>query len=159
MTKFQRMHGLLALLFLAGASGDAAIKPDWSKVRAIQPGRVAVVLLYEDAAPAGSRKIKGLFSSATDESVTLAMKNGQSRTAEKRAVRKVLVRRPFAKRYLGWIAAGVSAAVIELGLSDDLSAEARILHAAVTLPAAALLFYGSRMGGVYNVPPKHRSSP
>ncbi len=28
-----------------------------------------------------------------------------------------------------------------------------------TLPIAAAVFYGSRMEGIYEVPPKHRDSP
>ena len=32
-------------------------------------------------------------------------------------------------------------------------------HAAITLPTAAAFFYGSRMGGIYEVPPKHRTRP
>ncbi len=159
-TKMQGLYWLLpALLLLAGAPAAAKIRPDWSKVGAIEPGRATTVLLYKDAAPAGSRKIKGRFSSATDESITLAMRDGQSRTLQKSAVRKVLIRRPFAKRYPGWIAAGVSAAIIERGLSDELDPAARILHAAVTLPVAAAFFYGARTGGVYNMPPGYDNSP
>ena len=29
-------------------------------------------------------------------------------------------------------------------------------HAVFTLPIAGAFFYGSRMGGIYEVPPKHR---
>ena len=54
--------------------------------------------LYKDEAPQGSRKkIKGRFDSAAADSITLTLKDGQTRTLEKQAVRKVLTRRPFSQ--------------------------------------------------------------
>ena len=53
--------------------------------------------LYKDEVPQGSRKIKGRFDSATDGSITLRLKDGQTRTLEKSDVRKVLTRRPFSE--------------------------------------------------------------
>ena len=63
--------------------------PDWSKVQAVPPQTKTEVQLYKDDAPQGSRKIKGRFDSATDGSITLKLKDGQSRTLQKQAVRKV----------------------------------------------------------------------
>ena len=86
---------------VAGLPGYAAKHmPDWSKVQAVPPGKPTTVLLYKDEAPRGSRKIKGLFDSATVETITLMLEDGQTRTLQKQSVRKVLTRRPFAKRWM-----------------------------------------------------------
>ena len=117
------------------------------------------VQLYKDDAPQGSRKIQGRFDSATTDSLTLTLKDGQTRTLQKQAVRKVLTRRPFSKRWPGWVALGVTAALVEILLappSHDI-AMPRLGHVIFTLPAAAAFFYGSRMGGIYEVSPKHRT--
>ena len=61
--------------------------------------------LYKDEAPQGSRKIiQGRFDSAAADSITLKLKDGQTRTLEKQAVRKVLTPLPFRKRGAGWVA-------------------------------------------------------
>ena len=85
------------------------IKLNWSRVQAVKPRTRTTVMLYQDQAPRGRRKIKGLFHSATDDSLTLERQDGQRHTFQKLAVRKVLVHRPLLKRYQGWIALGVSA--------------------------------------------------
>ena len=144
-------------LWIAGAK--AAKKASWSRVQAVPRDTKTVVRLYQDAAPRGNRKIKGRFDSATADSITLKLKDGQTRTLEKQAVRKVLTRRPFSKRWPGWVALGIGIVLIEFGLNIDLPPTAlqRLLgHGMYTLPVAAAFFYGSRMGGIYEVPPKHR---
>ena len=159
-----RLLPALLLAFLTAAPGWAIprIRTDWSAVRAIDPGKRITVLLYKDAAPAGSRKIKGFFSSATDETLTLLPANGQSRTLEKRDVRKVLARRPLTKRIPGWIGLGIGVFSTEYFLAnlddgDDTPGVRAFVHALFTLPTAAAFFYGSRMGGIYNVPRKRRT--
>ena len=81
-------------------------KADWSRVQAVPHHRKTVVRLYEDAAPRENRRIKGRFHSATADSITLVLENGQTRTVDKQAVRKVLIPRPFKKRWPGWVALG-----------------------------------------------------
>ena len=88
--------------------------PDWSRVQAVPPKTKTDVHLYKDEAPQGSQKIQGRFDSATTGSLTLRLKDGQTRTMEKSAVRKVLTRRPFAKRKPGWIALGVTLGILSL---------------------------------------------
>ena len=136
--------------------------PNWSRVQAVPPKTKTDVHLYKDEAHQGSRKIKGRFDSAAADSITLKLKDGQTRTLEKSAVRKVLTRRPFAKRWPGWVAFGVAFATLEImaKLSSDSPPTAlqRLQgHAITTLPPAAAFFYGSRMKGIYEVPPKHRT--
>ena len=141
-----------------------AKKSDWSRVRAVLSHRKTVVRLYEDAAPQGNRKIKGRFQSATADSITLVLENGQVRTFPKLAVRKVLTRRPIRQRWPEWVAVGVSIAALEIAIalfaeSPPTAPQRLVGHAFWTLPTAAAFFYGSRMKGVYNVPPKHRMLP
>ena len=136
-------------------------KADWSRVQAVPSHRKTAVRLYQDAAPPASRRIKGRFVSATADSITLRPKDGQTRAVDRQAVRKVLIRRSFAKRWPGWVALGVAAALVEIILArpgGDLVMP-RLGHAFFTLPTAAAFFYGSRMGPIYNVPPGHRPLP
>ena len=136
-------------------------KADWSRVQAVPHHRKTFVRLYEDASLRANRRIKGRFESATIDSITLLLEDGQTRTFPKTAVRKVLIRRSFAKRWPGWVALGVAAALVEIILArpgGDLVMP-RLGHAFFTLPTAAAFFYGSRMVPIYNVPPGHRPLP
>ena len=154
-----RLALLQALLLAAPPPAAAKIKSDWSKVQAVEAGRPTVVLLYAEEAPAGARKIKGRFESATDESITLVLPDGQTRAFERQAVRKVLVRRPFAQRWPGWAALGISSVLwgTFVVLMQDMPASAVALTGSFVVPPAVAFFAGSRMGGIYNVPPKHRA--
>ena len=90
------------LLFLSILPGCAARHMlDWSRVQTVSPNTKTEVQLYKDVAPQGSRKIKGRFDSATTDSLTLKLKDGQTRTLEKSAVGKVLTRRPFVETLAG----------------------------------------------------------
>ena len=152
--------GLVPLLLLTGLPGCVARHmPDWSKVQAVAPETTTEVQLYEDSAPQGSRKIKGRLLSATGESVTLKLKDGQIETFQRKKVRKVLAQREFGKRWPGWLALGISLA---FGL-NAFKAEADFTPAASTLfgvvipvAIATPFFFGSKMGGIYEVPPNHR---
>ena len=158
--------GLVLLFFLPILTSCAARHmPDWSRVQAVPLQTKTGVQLYKDGAPQGSRKVKGRFDSATADSVTLTLEDGQTRTLPKSSVRKVLTRRPFLKRKPGWIALGVAFAITEFFINIDIgespTAASKRLggHATITLPTAAAFFYGSRMGGIYEVPPEHRKRP
>ena len=109
----------LALLLLLSILPACAVRhrPDWSRVQAVSPKTKTEVQLYKDEAPQGSQKIKGRFDSATTDSLTLRLKDGQTRIMEKSAVRKVLARRPFSKRWPGWVALGVSLAAMEIAIA------------------------------------------
>ena len=153
--------GLALLLFLSILPGCAARHmPDWSRVQTVPPKTKTDVHLYKDEAPQGSRKIRGRFDSVTTDSLTLALKDGQTRTLEKSAVRKVLTRRPFWKRWPGWVALGVPLAIVGIvtnarGIAPDHTAT---FYLAFTLPAVPF-FLLSGMEGIYEVPPKHRTRP
>ena len=151
--------GLALLLFLSILPGCAARHmPNWSRVQAVPPKTKIEVQLYKDEAPQGSRKIKGRFDSAEADSITLKLKDGQTRTLEKSAVRKVLTRRPFAKRWPGWVALGTPF-VLEKIERGGLASDRTVLSSLVlTLPGIAF-FLLSEMGGIYEIPPKHRTPP
>ncbi len=57
---------------------------------------------------------------------------------------------------------GVTAAILETlsGIGDPYSAGLRAgAHGLFTVPIGIAFFFGSQMGGIYNVPPKHRGRP
>ena len=128
-------------------------KADWSRVQAVPHNRKTEVRLYQDAAPQGNRKIKGRFDSATADSITLVLEDGQTRTVDKQAVRKVLTRRPFLKRKPGWIALGTTSLFcLATVAGGDFAKTMYLLIPAVSAP----VFFGSWLGRIYDVPHKHR---
>ncbi len=155
-------NGLALLLLLSILPRCAARHmPYWSRVQAVVPQTKTAVQLYKDEAPSGNRKIKGRFLAATADSVTLTLKDGRTRTLQKTAVRKVLIRRPFAKRWPGWVALAISLTLLQIHYSAEYRPEPERLagYALIPLPTAAAFFYGSRMKGIYEVPPKFRPGP
>ena len=137
----------------------SAKKADWSRVQAVAHHRETMVLLYQDATPRESRRTKGRFESATANSITLRLKDGQTRTFPKHAVRKVRTWRPVKNRKPGWVALVITAVIAEFFMNIDVppSVLKRLGgHALITLPIAGGFFYGSRMGTIYDVPRKHR---
>lgn len=136
-------------------------KADWARVQAVPHNRKTVVRLYQDAAPPESRRFRGRFESSTAEAITLMLKNGQTSTFPKTAVRKVRIRRPFPKRWPGWVVLGATLAFFESHAAVTGYLDRRA-HAVVTIPATIAAFYFSpfpREKGVYNVPLKHRILP
>ena len=159
--KNKKIQGSDAYQRLMIVSVKVTKKADWSRVQAVPHHRKTVVRLYEDAAPPANLRIKGRFESATDDSITLVLKDGQTRIFQKSAVRKVLISRPFKERWPGWVAMGVSIASLEIAIALFAESPPPVLlrlgsHAFYTLPTAAAFFYGSRMKGIYKVPPKNR---
>ena len=75
-------------------------------MQAVPHNRDTIVRLYQEAAPRESRKIRGRFVSATTDSITLRLKDGQTSTVQKTTVRKVLTYRPFVKRWQGMVCSG-----------------------------------------------------
>ena len=150
----------LMLLFSLFALPSCATKhmPDWSRVQALPLQTKTEVQLYEDEAPQESRKVRGRFDSATANSVTLTLEDGQTRTLPKASVRKVLTRRPFWSRWPGWLALGVGLGASQMwsavsGVSSDHpNALFYIAHTAPAVP----FFLLSGMGGIYEVSPQHR---
>ena len=136
-------------------SARKAKKADWSRVRAVPHHRKTKVLLYQDEAPRENWRIKGRFVSATGESITLVLKDGQTRTVQKQAVRKVLIHRPYVKRWQGWVAVVATFLFAEAAYAGDIDRRGHT----VTLPIAASLFFVSGMKGIYIGPPGQRPLP
>ena len=162
--KNSKIKGSDAYQRLMIVSAKKLNKADWSRVQTVPHNRKTKIRLYQDAVPQENRKIKGLFDSATTDSITLVLEDGQARTFQKQAVRKVLTRRPIRQRWPGWVAMGVS--IVALEISIALFAESppptslRLAnHAFYALPTGAAFFYVSRLKGIYNVPPQHRMQP
>ena len=137
----------------------SAKKADWSRVQALPHHRKTTVLLYQDEAPKGNEKIKGRFVSATDDSMTLRLRDGQTRTVGKQAVHKVLTRRPFGKRKTGWFALAGSSALLVLLMSRGTGGEpGEVLGVSSFLIGTPTLiaFLVATKGSIYNIPPEHR---
>ena len=138
------------------------IMRDWSRVQAVPPQTKTEVRLYKDQAPQGKWRIKGRFHSATDDSLTLQRKDGQSRTFPKSAVRKVLTHRPVWRQYQGWATLGISLAISGAMPLDFDDPRASFMAVMTGISTAIAFLVARRMGGIYNVPPKHEiagSSP
>ena len=161
--------GLVLLLVLAGwpPTVAAKIRSDWSRVQRVTPGTRTTVLLYKDRAhraPGGIRKIEGNFKSATPETITLSLPGGTPYTLQKQDVSKVMVYRPLAKRYQGWITAGVITAVIAGTVAGGghnfdplpVGPGAAIVGLVAGAPTIIAFLVAPKMGGIYNVPPDRR---
>ena len=160
--------GLVLLLTMVGfapvAGAEMWVKRDWSRVQIVTPGTRTTVVLYKDQAPRKKRKIKGKFHSATPETITLLLPDGQTRTQGKQAVEKVQVYRPIAKRYEGWITAGVIGGIIAGSAakseapSEPLPAGigAALVALVVGVPTVVVFLVAPKMGSIYYIPPDRR---
>lgn len=161
------MMFLLVSVHSPTAEADAWIRRDWSKVQRIASGTRTRVILYVDRAPQGKREVKGDFHSATPGCITVTLKRGHTRTLRKQDVTKVLVYRPVANRYQGWITAGVAGGIIAGAAASDKGnpeplpgwAGALLVGAFVGAPTAIAFLAAPKWGGVYNVPLKLRDDP
>lgn len=72
--------GLVGLLVVGslGSQLEAAVRgaAGWARLESLEPGKSARVVLSKAAAPPGLRKIKGVFHSSTESSVTIVLKSG-----------------------------------------------------------------------------------
>ena len=161
--------GLAPLLVLACLPGCTARHlPDWSTVQAVKPNTKTEVTLYKDRAPSGvGQKFRGRVLSTTDNSVTLELteryyRDGRIRTFQKSDVSKVHTPRSISERWPGWAAFFTSAAVgalITVPAGGHLTGATKILSSFILpIPISIPFFIGSRMGSIYEVPPKHRDS-
>ncbi len=154
--------GLVPLLLLASVPGcTARHMPDWSTVQAVKPSTKTEVQLYEDEALLKhGEKINGRILSATDESITLDLKDHmEALTLQKSVVRKVSTHRPFWKRPAGWltlVGASTFTAIYGSGKDVDLYPAWWLLFIG---PATLLGFISSpSKERIYEVPPQHRDS-
>ena len=152
---------LLLVAVLSGCGGSKRHMPTWSRVLAVPPQTETEVRLDKDEVPRGSHKIEGRFYSATDDSVTLTLPDGQSRTFQKQSVREFLIHRPISKRWPGWLTWGVAVISIPLLMPErgELVGRKLLFGGLIGFPFAIAAFHGSRMVGIYDVPSEYRTAP
>ena len=130
-------------------------------MQAVAPKTKTEVRLYKDEIFQESGKIKGRFHSATDDSVTLRLKDGQTRTLQKQTVHKVLTHRPIWRRYQGWVTAAVFSLLMGILMQDTTGAEPGevplIGSIGIGVPTLIAFLVAPKMGPIYDVPPKHRT--
>lgn len=95
---------------------DRLDRSDWSNVQNIAPGRQVRITLLDKQIPRESRRLRGVFASADESSISAVVADGSTKTFEKQAVRRVAVRRPLLKRPGAWIATGITAGVVQATL-------------------------------------------
>ena len=148
--------GLVIGLLASSMAWADPVRTEWAAVEQIPAGRKVAVKFYTDQPFEGALAVKGRFDSANASGLTLFLENGESRTLPMRSVRKVSVRRPFAKRVPGWCAVALAAGLAEILLyisGPTQSAQNRLGgHAITTLPAMGAFFLWPN-NTVYNVPP------
>ena len=91
---------------------DRLNRSEWSNVQSIAPGGRVRITLLDKQIPQDQRRLKAVFASADESSVSVVLPDGSTRMLEKQAVRRVAVRRPLLKRRAAWIATGIVAGVM-----------------------------------------------
>ena len=160
--------GLIPLLLLASVPGCAVRDlSDWANVQAVAPSTETEVQLYKDESRKDSpyeetRKHKGLFHVATDDSLMLTTGFQEADTLRRWDVEKVWTYRPVEQRRPGFIALGASLAattILAMGASSDISAGGVFfLFGTIALPITTVAFLTSRMEKIYHFPAKQRDS-
>ena len=153
----QKKRILLGGVLLVGLSACATRNlSDWTRVQSVPPETRTEVQLYRDEATAENWKIKGHFHAATENSITLQLKNRPRHTFQKPDVHRVLARRPFSKRRLLWgtLTLTAGALVLDRALGHEFR-KASILSG--LLSAVAIHAAGEwRLREVYRAPPNQR---
>lgn len=117
-----RVVGALIVLALTPApavsSNDVKqdARSDWGRLETIAAGARTKVRFHEGGA-AESVIVKGHFSSFSETSIVLVLKDGVTQSIQKDSVQFVRVRRPFLKRKAGWIV-GAGAAALACALAS-----------------------------------------
>ncbi|MCY4535089.1 MAG: hypothetical protein OXB91_06975 [Bryobacterales bacterium] len=92
------MAGLLAL---SGMPGQAMPRGDWTRVESLPPGIPTRVRLRTPDPISGHKQITGLFESSSNSTITLMLRDGQTKTIGQSHVRQIVARRKVLKRYAG----------------------------------------------------------
>ena len=158
--------GLMLLLLLTGVPTTAVAKgkSDWSQVQAVAHDTKIAVRLYKDSAPRGQRRFNGRFRSATANSISMVLKDGQTRTFLKTAVRRVQTPLPLKQRGAGWAAMGISGVIVGVllmvgGTEGAEPGEVPALIGLVVGIPTLVGFLAGKMGPIYDVSAKHRILP
>ena len=117
-----RLVALLVVLSLtpvpAVSSDDVQkdARSDWSRLETISAG-VRTKVRYLDAGTSEDIIVKGHFSSFSEISIVLVLKDGFTQSIQRDSVQFVRARRPFLKRRIGWIV-GAGAAALSCALAS-----------------------------------------
>ena len=156
---------LVGLLAFVPAAESAEVRADWSKVRETQPGRQTWVRRYKNEVPKGQpRGVRGRFSSADADNITLILSDGQSVTFEKHAVGRVSVRRSVRQRWPAYVAAAAMMAlnhaviVPHVGGTEQEPIVFGVLNLLTTAPVLLVGHFGLGRKIIYEAPAKHRTN-
>ncbi len=103
-----RLATITAVLAAFGAvlalAPESQAKPgqDWSRVQGVEAARKVRIVLYDDEAPKGRRKLNGVFASSTADSLAIVLRDGTTRTFQRDDVRRVSIKRRFLQRRKAW---------------------------------------------------------
>ncbi len=138
--------GLVPPLLLVGLPGCAARSnmPYWAEVQHVAPDTDTEVQLFKDRSSTRSRRVKGRFLSATADSVTLRLKDGQAETIQKESVHRVRIRRPH--QWAKWAALGSPPAIVGTLVATGISTS--VIPAFFGVP----VFLIPDMKAIYEVP-------
>ena len=107
-------------LALSGGSVQAMPRGDWTRIESLPPGIPTRVGLHAPDPGSGRKQITGLFESSGTSTITLMLRDGQSKTIEQSHVRKIVARRKVVKRYAGWITLGLTlSGTVAMGVGSD----------------------------------------
>jgi len=138
------------VLALPGGSAQAMPRSDWTRIESLPPGIPTRVRLHTPDPGSGRKQITGLFESSSTSTITLMLRDGQSKTIEQSRVRKIIARRKVLKRYAGWITL-----VLTLGGTVYMGAGSDPLPEQIYVPAIGSSFLGfwlNRWRKVYRAP-------
>ena len=124
---------------------ESQAKPgsDWSRVQGVEAAREVRIVLHDDESPKGRRKLNGVFASATDDSLTIVLRDGTTRTFQRGDVRRVSVKRPFLQRREAWGVTALAAfagPALEILISDPSSLDGWLTSESLWLSMGPPLF-------------------
>ena len=146
------LGALVAGVFVvSGGSVEAMPRGDWMRVESLPPGIPTRVRLHTADPVSGRRQITGLFESSGSSTITLMLRDGQSKTIEQSHVRKIVARRQVVKRYAGWIALGATVAATGLMSAKNSDPPYPPLYFSA-IGSSALGFWLNKWRRVYRAP-------
>ncbi|MDE0106140.1 MAG: hypothetical protein OXN89_27485 [Bryobacterales bacterium] len=146
--------GLLVLSTLsvrAMAGGDG-----WTRIERLPAGVQTRVCLYTADLTSGRKCVKGRLRWTDSYSITLRIPSGEARTLEQDRIRKVEVRRPVARRYIGWVGLGLTVAVTWLYSANNSKPPYPLFYGPGS-GLAAIAFWRNRWRTIYRARRGNRS--
>ena len=159
-----RKYLVYSVLFLSITFDfSARVISNWLNFENIKHGRSIRITLYKDP-PYCVQKIKGRLAPSTNNSLTILVQYGSTKSVNNSKIRKVQIRQDFHK-IVGYLTlTGVALGLTQLGVpyADyySLSTMHKVLIVfCVVTPLWILSSLYLPNKSVYNIPPKHRLQP